>query len=335
MREALSHMLATTRGVPATPSTVMVTRGSQQALDVTARALLAPGDLVAVEALGHRGAWTAFRLAGAQLVPVPVDGEGLSVAALAALVERQPIRAVYVTPHHQFPTTTVMSQTRRAELLSLAARHRLVILEDDYDHEFHYDGRPLLPLAASDRAGSVIYMGTLSKILAPGLRSGFVVAPEPTIERIVSFRVASDIQGDHVTECAIAELFEDGELARHVRRMRCTYMARRDALVAALKRVLGEAVRFQLPAGGMALWAGVAPEIDVERWAERSLARGVAFYGARMYDFEGRYQPFARLGFTFLDEDELREAARRMATALAELPRAAHARADGSAASRL
>jgi GntR family transcriptional regulator/MocR family aminotransferase len=316
LRSAVAAMLSATRGIAATPETVMVTRGSQMALDLASRALICPGDVVAVEALGHPGAWNAFRLAGAELAPIPTDHDGLCVDALSALLERQAVRAVYVTPHHQFPTTTVMPAARRKALLSIASSHRVAIIEDDYDHEFHYDGKPVLPLASSDTDGSVLYIGTLSKILAPGLRAGFVVAPAPVIARLTSLRVASDLQGDLVTECALAELFENGELGRHVRRMRETYRGRRDALVAALRHELGAELEFEVPSGGMALWARVREDIDIDDWARRALAHGVAFRAGRMYDFQGARQPYTRLGFTYHDEGELAVAARRMVQAL-------------------
>jgi GntR family transcriptional regulator / MocR family aminotransferase len=320
LRTALSEMLSTTRGIPVGPEDVVVTRGSQMALDLVARALLRPGDVVAVEALGNRAAWTALQLAGAELLPVPVDLAGLDVEALARLARRRPIRAVYVTPHHQFPTTAVMPATRRMQLLGLARSLRIAIIEDDYDHDFHYEGRPVLPLAARDEAGVVVYVGTLSKVLAPGLRMGYLLAPPAVLERVSTLRQVADIQGDLAHECAVAELFEDGDLMRHVRRMRRVYRGRRDALVDALRRRLPGAVQFQVPAGGMALWAEVAPNIDVEAWAVRALHQGVAFAGGRMYDFHGAPQPAMRLGFSPLEGPELDEAVKRMAAALPATP---------------
>ena len=321
LREALATMLTETRGMAARRDTVLVTRGSQMAIDVIARLLVAPGDRVAVEAIGHPLVWAALRRAGAELVPVPVDRDGLDVAALARLVAARPIRALHVTPHHQFPTTAVMPAARRRALLALAEAQRFAVIEDDYDHEFHFEARPVAPLASADRAGVVIYVGTLSKILAPGLRLGFVVAPPPVIERLVALRVAMDIQGDHAIECAVADLFEDGEVQRHVLRMRHVYHARRDALVTALRRELAGALEVDAPAGGMALWARVADGIDLDAWAAAGLAHGVAFRGGQFYDLQGAALRFTRLSFTFQSEPELAEAARRMARALEGLPR--------------
>lgn len=317
LREALARMLRARRGVKADAESVMVTRGSQMAIYLVGQALLRPGDVVAVEAFGYGPAWSALRLAGAQLVPIPVDGEGLRVDLLEARVARGEVRAVYVTPHHQYPTLAVLSAGRRLALLELARRHRIAIIEDDYDNEFHFEGRPVLPLASADRAGVVIYVGSLSKVLAPGPRVGYVVAPRAVIEVLAELRRCVDRQGDFAVEAAVAELIEDGELRRHIRRMHRIYASRREALAEALERELGDAVRLRLPAGGMALWVDVLGGHDTEAWAERARARhGVAFVPGGRFAFDQRPRPNLRLGFARLTEAELAEAARRMAAAL-------------------
>jgi GntR family transcriptional regulator / MocR family aminotransferase len=172
LRSALAAMLSATRGLAAVPESVLVTRGSQMALGLIARALVRPGDVVAVEELGYRPAFDVFRLAGARLLPIPLDGDGMRVDALEQHVAEGRLRAVYLTPHHQYPTTATLSPARRRRLLDLARGARVAIVEDDYDHEFQYEGRPILPLASADAAGTVVYVGTLSKVLAPGLRIG-------------------------------------------------------------------------------------------------------------------------------------------------------------------
>jgi GntR family transcriptional regulator / MocR family aminotransferase len=315
LRAALSSMLSATRGLAAGEGELIVTRGSQMAVALVARALIAEGDVVAVESFGYRPAWEALRLAGARLVPVPVDAAGIDVEALSALAEKERVRAVYVTPHHQYPTTAVLSPGRRLALLSLCKAKRIAILEDDYDHEFHYDGRPVLPLASADDAGVVVYVGTLSKILAPGLRIGFAVAPRPLVERLAALRTLIDRQGDRAVERAVAELLEDGEVQRHARRAKRIYEARRGALAAALERRLGGALSFSLPAGGMALWARAEAGIDVDAWADRALDRGVVVHTGKRFAFDGRRRPYLRLGFASLDEEEIDEAVKRLAAA--------------------
>ncbi len=319
LRDELATMLSHTRGLAVTSDSLMVTRGSQQALFLVAQALLAPGDVVAVEALGNPAVWSALRHTGAELISLPVDDEGLDIDAVEALVKRQPLRAVYVTPHHQFPTNTVMPAARRARLAALSLDHHFAIFEDDYDHEFHYEGKPMAPIAAGAAGisgANVIYLGSLSKVLAPGLRIGYVVAPPEVLTRLASLRAVCDMQGDAVVECAVAELFEDGELLRHVYKMRETYGRRRDALSAALACQLGDTLTFTIPDGGMAIWARVADRVDVAAWSRAGEQLGVLFRGAGMFDFEGRDIPFLRLGFTYHDEEELREATELMARAL-------------------
>jgi GntR family transcriptional regulator / MocR family aminotransferase len=313
LRAALANMLAMSRGLSTEPEDVLVTRGSQMALDLTARTLIEPGDVVAVEALGYRYAWETFRQYGAKLVPIAVDEHGLKVDALEQLVERTPIRAVCVTPHHQYPTMVTMSASRRIALLALAQRRGFAIIEDDYDHEFHYEGRPVLPLASADSAGVVVYIGTMSKILAPGVRLGYVVAPRALLDRLAAQRVFVDRQGDQAVELAVGQLLEDGTVQRCARRARRIYQSRRDVLVEQLQRRLGDTLSFKLPSGSMAIWAKVADDVDSDRWVERALERKVAIRSARSFAFDGRPRPFVRIGFAALEERELIDATRRLA----------------------
>ena len=315
LRNALASMLASTRGLSVGPDDVLVTRGSQMALMLAARALLRPGDTVAVEHFGYRPAWEAFRAAGATVIPVAIDRDGIDVDALKRLASSTTLRAVYVTPHHQYPTTVALKAARRLALLALARAERIAIIEDDYDHEFHYDGRPVLPLASSDHAGLVVYIGTLSKVLAPGLRIGYIVAPPAVLRSAAAIRSLLDIQGDRATEATVAALIEDGELQRHVARVRRVYANRREILANSLRRVFGDGVEFTLAPGGMALWVRLHMTLDVDEWARRSVQHGVSWYTGRRYAFDGKPKPFARFSFAWLNERELPEAIRRMAAA--------------------
>jgi len=318
LRDALAGLLSGLRGLTVEVGQLMVVGGSQMALDLVARTLLRPGDRVAVEDPGYAPAWSTLRNSGAVLVPIPVDAGGLRIEALAAELAREPIRAVYCTPHHQFPTTTTLEPARRQALLDLARRHRMAVLEDDYDFEFPFDGSPAPPLASADRAGVVVYMGSLSTVLAPGLRLGFVAGPRAMVDALAMRRYAADRQGDQVLERAMAELLEDGLLQRHVRKMLRIYQSRRTVLAEALERELDGAVSFVLPTGGMSLWLQAAPGLDVEAWAARAERQGVQFYPGRHFDFRGRALPNLRLGFSALDEAELCEGVRRMKAALQE-----------------
>ncbi len=317
-RGALATMLARARGIAAAPERIFVTRGSQHAFFLAAQAIFAPGDAVAVEALGDRGAWEAFARAGARCLPVPVDPDGIDVEALAAIAARERLRAVLVTPQRQYPTLAVLSPARRERLLELAAQHRFAVLEADQDAEFQFEGRPVAPLAAADRSGVVVHVGTLSKVFSPGLRLGFVHGPAPLLQRMKAVRLGFDRQGDLVLERAMAELMEDGELQSHVNRMHELYRRRRDILCAALSRELGSAAQALPPPGGLALWVKVAPDIDVDAWAARALRLGVVFRPGSHFSFERAPVQGLRVGFSSAAEVELEELARRMGAALAE-----------------
>ncbi len=314
-REALSRMLAEARGLAFGPGELVVTSGSLMGLDLVARTLLKPGEAVAVEDPGYPQAWATLRAAGAELVPVPVDAQGLDVEALEALLARRTVRAVYTTPHHQFPTTATLSAPRRLRLLELARRHRVAVIEDDHDFEFHYEGRPVLPLASADGGGVVVYLGSLSKVLAPGLRLGYVGAPAALATALAARRAVTDYHGNQVFERAVAELLEDGLLQRHVRKVRRTNLERRDVLVEALRQRLPDRLQVEAPGGGMSLWVRVEG-LPKGRWSRRCREEGVLFPWGSAFDFHGEERPFIRLGFTALDPRELREAVRRMAAAM-------------------
>lgn len=300
LRTALRGLLREQRGLDVEDDGIVITRGSQMGLALSARALFKPGDLVAVEALGYQPAWEALRSAGARLVPVPVDDGGLDVDALGKLCERKPVRGVYLTPHHQYPTMVTLSAGRRLALLELARARRLVVLEDDYDHEFHYEGQPVLPLAARDDHGVVVYIGTLSKVLAPGLRTGYVAAAPELVERIVRLRYFLDRQGDLASERAVAELIDDGELGRHLRRTRRVYLERRNHCVSELRHKFGEQLEFQVPRGGMSLWLTVRG-IAVEPWFERCQRAGVGFQPGGWFSWHKKSLPRIRLGYAAVE----------------------------------
>ena len=313
LREAIAVMLAQTRGLAVEADDIVITRGSQMGLFLLGGVLLQPGDTVAVEALGYEPAWGALQAHGATMVGTRVDAGGLDTAQL---LDRAAPRAVYVTPHHQYPTTVPLAADRRLQLLSWAGKNRVAIIEDDYDNEYHYDGHPLLPLAASDRHGSVAYVGSLSKVVAPGLRIGWVVGPRNLIDRVVKLRTLVDAQGGLASEAAVAELLEEGELQRHIWRTKRAYRERRDALAAALSDRLGSALSFEIPAGGMALWVDVDPEINLQAWVRAARGAGVLVGAGAAFALNGRPCPNLRLGFSRHEPDELRAAVERLADAL-------------------
>ncbi|GAB1584746.1 PLP-dependent aminotransferase family protein [Phyllobacterium phragmitis] len=306
LRQALAAYLASDRGVVADPARLLIARGSQMALFLAAKAVIEPGQVIVVEEPGYPLAWEAFRAAGAEVRGIPVDAGGLSVAALEAALATDPrIEAVYVTPHHQYPTTVTMGAARRLQLLELAQRHGIVLIEDDYDHEYRFEGHPVLPLAA--RAPSelpLIYVGSLSKLLSPGIRLGYAMAPEPLLARMAAARAAIDRQGDAPLEAALAELIRDGEIGRHARKARRIYRTRRDFLAAALSEHLGERVAFDLPAGGLALWLR-SQEVPADLWAEQAGQSGLVLLPGTRFALDGPPPQAFRLGYAALDEAQI------------------------------
>ncbi len=320
LRRALATLLGQTRGVITQADDLLVTRGSQMALYLAAAALIEPGDTIAVEGLGYRPVWEAFRAAGARILPIPVDRDGLDVAALLEAARHTRIRAVYVTPHHQHPTGVELAADRRRALLGFAVAERVAILEDDFDSEFEYEGLPTLPLAAIDRHGAVVYVTSMSKAIAPGLRVGCAVAPRAMLELMAERRSFIDRQGDHAIDCAVAELIEDGELRRHLQRTEATNRIRRDTLAQALKLRFGDALAFCAPRRGTAIWAEVSPEIDVAAWHERALSHRVVFCPESEFSFAAVPSTHARFGFAGIDATRIEEAADRLAAALMNRP---------------
>lgn len=233
LREALAAYLRTARAVRCEPEQIMVVSGSQQALEITARVLVDPGQPVWVEEPGYGGARDALAMAGARLVPVPVDEEGMDVAAGVKRSRRA--RAALVTPSHQYPLGATMSAARRLALLDWAQRTGSWIIEDDYDSEYRYESQPIAALQGLDRDDRVVYIGTFSKVLFPALRVGYLVIPGDLVKRFSAVREAMDICPPALNPAVLADFIAEGHFARHLRRTGLLYRERRRALVEALR----------------------------------------------------------------------------------------------------
>jgi GntR family transcriptional regulator/MocR family aminotransferase len=231
LREAIARHIGVARGVTATADDVTVTGGTQQAIDVLARALLAPGDRVAVEDPGYPPPRLLFQSLGTRVSGVPVDRDGLVVEALP-----RHARLVYVTPSHQYPLGMPLSLPRRLALLAWADRHGAAIVEDDYDSEFRFHGQPIEPLQSLDTGGRVAYVGSFSKTMLPTLRLGFVVTPPSLRDAVRKAKFVSDWHSPLVVQAALARFIDDGGFARHIRRMGSVYRARHDLLTSILAR---------------------------------------------------------------------------------------------------
>lgn len=307
LRQALSDYLADERGLAVSPDRILVTRGSQMALFLSGRDIARPGDAIAVETPGYPLAWDAFRASGARIVGVPVDAEGMQVDALKSLCLHDPsVRAVYVTPHHQYPTTVTLSPDRRHQLINVVRQFGLTLIEDDYDHDYRFDGRPILPLFTQASAEvDIVYIGSLSKLLAPGIRLGYVAASPQHLSRMAQERLVIDRQGDLPLEHAVARLIVDGDLRRHAHKARRIYQARRDQAAALIADRLGSVVEFSLPAGGLALWLQIRDGSDVV-WSRQARDLGLDIPpGSHFWLEASRSRQAFRFGYASLNEEDL------------------------------
>jgi GntR family transcriptional regulator/MocR family aminotransferase len=306
LRAAIARHIGVSRSVSANADDVVVTQGAQQALDLVGRVLIEPGGAVAVEEPGYPQAALLFRSLGARVVGVPVDDEGLDVAAIPPGV-----RLVYTTPSHQFPLGTPMSLRRRTALLDWAERHDAVVIEDDYDSEFRFSDRPLEPLQSLDRAGRVIYVGSFSKTLLPVLRLGFLVAPASLQPALRSAKQLADWHGDPVGQAALAGFIDEGLLARHIRKATREYAARHEAIVTALRDDFADWLRLIPSAAGLHLAAKAV--VDVDDVVVRARESGIAIRTLSSFSGEGREHPGLVIGYGSITRDGLREGLRLLA----------------------
>ena len=311
LREALAVYLAQSRGVSCSPEQIVVTNGSQQALDLVARVLLEPGDRVLIEDPCYQGARQVFAAAGAKVVSAPIDEEGLVLPNAAA-------KLAYVTPSHQFPTGAVLSVTRRLELLAWAQAHDAFILEDDYDSEYRYVGRPVPAVYGLGGSDRVVYAGTFSKVLFPALRLGFLVLPPPLVPAVLAAKWLTDRHSATLEQAALALFMNEGHFERHLRRTRVQNAARRQALLNALDEHLGDRAEVVGTNAGIhaLVWLnGVSPDKQ-DDLVERARAAGVGIYPITPYFSQPPERLGLLLGYAALDEAMISEGVRRLARAL-------------------
>jgi GntR family transcriptional regulator / MocR family aminotransferase len=273
LREAVAAYLRTARAVHCEADQVMVVSGSQQALSLTARVLVDPGNPVWVEEPGYGGARTVLELRGARIVPVPVDEEGLDVSA--GIERCATASAAYVTPSHQYPLGVVMSASRRLQLLDWAHRSGSWIIEDDYDSEYRYESPPIASLQGLDRSSRALYVGTFSKVLFPALRLGYLVIPPDLVSRFIAVRDAMDIFPPTFAQAVLADFIREGHFGRHLRRMRALYRERRGVLLDALRRELGDVLSVVGDDAGMHLVAVLSTGRDDHAVSVRAARKGL------------------------------------------------------------
>lgn len=313
LRQALARYLAETRGVVCTPETIIIVSGAQQALDMIGRVLLDPGDAVALEDPGYIGAREALAGTGARLVPVPLDEQGFDPARLSSL-DPAPKLAM-LTPSHQFPLGMTLPLGRRLALLAEARARGIWIVEDDYDCEYRYDGPPLQALQGLDGGDRVLYVGTFSKVLFPGLRLGYVVLPPRLVEGFLRAKGTADGFAAPWPQATLAAFITEGHLAQHVRRMRVLYRKRRQALLAALYRHAGAIFTIRASDAGLHVVVQFRDGRDDRAAAAAVQAAGLPVAPLSRYSLG---QPFSGLllGFADSSEAELDAAVQRLVSAL-------------------
>lgn len=313
LRAALAGYLRRARGIACEPDELLIVNGSQQALDLAARVLLDRGDAAVVEEPGFEGARNAFRAAGATLVPAAVDDEGLDPAVLDGA--GRDARLAYVTPSHQYPLGGVMPYRRRVALLDWAARGERWVVEDDYDGEFRYGGRPLEALKALDQRQRVLYVATFSKVMFPALRIGYVVLPPGLVEPLVRAKAIADGGSPLLEQDALADFIGSGDFERHLRRSRARIGARRAALLTALDAELGDAVELCGANAGMHLvaWLRGVPATQVGALARAAAAVGVGIYPVSAYYETPPSRAGLLLGYAALEERDIRAGVKRLA----------------------
>ncbi len=318
LRTAIAQYLKAVRGLVCRPEQVIITSGAQQAIDLVARCLLDPGDKVWIEEPGYAGLRGPFIAAGAELVPLPVAGEGLSLSA--GLASAPDARMACITPSHQYPLGTVMSLPRRLALLDWAAAAGAWILEDDYDSEYRYGGKPLSALQGLDRQGRVIYIGSFSKVLFASLRIGYLVVPDALVEPLVQARAVLDDHPSLIMQPALAAFIEEGHFAAHVRRMRTLYGERQAVLLQAAAEHLEGLLDLAPDQAGLHLVAGLAPGLAARMNDREASARaakaGLAVPALSDYFIGPPTRQGLVLGYAAYGEKEIREGVCRLAEVL-------------------
>lgn len=305
LRKELAKYLNETRGLCISENNLLIVRGTIMGLYLTNLAFIKPKDKVVIGESSWQSATVSFLQAEAEIIRIPIDENGLDVDALAVICETQAVRLVYVTSHHNYPTTVTLKANRRIKLLQLALKYQFIIFEDDYDYDFHYQSRPLMPLASADTQGLVLYSGSFTKSISPGFRVGYLVATEDVIDHLANYRRIIDRQGDSMLENAIAQLLHESIIQKHVRKAVKEYKIRRDFFCQKLFEMFPDHIEFQIPEGGMSVWAKFSEKIDIEKTAEIALKNGLYFSNGIHHNVEGKIKNYTRLGFASSTTDEL------------------------------
>ncbi|MGN6394830.1 MAG: PLP-dependent aminotransferase family protein [Mucilaginibacter sp.] len=312
LRSELADFLSRTRALNISDEHVLVTHGAQLAIYLAANMVLKAGSKVMVADINYILADKMFEGLGATLVKVKVDEHGIDVDAIGEICRQCRPDLLYIIPHHHHPTTVTLSAERRMKLLNIIRRYQLPTIEDDYDYDFHYNNSPVLPLASADHNGYVLYVGSVSKTLAPTIRLGYLAGSTDFIRQASRLKQLVEIRGDVLFEESVAHLFATGEMQRHLRKSVKLYTQRRDRFCELLKAVLGDLVQFTIPQGGMAVWIVFPDGYSISGLSERLYAKRIYMNDGSLYRYSAAINGI-RVGFASLDDAEMDRFARALA----------------------
>ena len=316
LRSTIAHVLAS-QGLQALPENILITAGSQQALSLVSQLLLKPGDTVLVESPTYSGALELFHALNLSVVGIPVDKQGMQVHSLETLLQQHHPKMIYTIPTFHNPTGTCLSSSRRRELLVLADRYNIPILEDDFVGDLRYDGRTQPSLKALDPGGRVIYISTFSKMLMPGLRVGFLFVEGPIYEFLVNFKRINDLATSTLIQRALEAYVTVGRYQAHLRRSCQVFRKRRDAMILAINRYLPADVQFDVPQGGLFIWVRLPENISSDDLLPIALKAGVDFVpGSKFFPNSKQGEAWIRLNFVVQPPEKIEEGIKRLDQAI-------------------
>ncbi|MGE5463023.1 MAG: PLP-dependent aminotransferase family protein [Syntrophothermus sp.] len=319
LRESITHILAS-QGLNTRPENILITAGSQQALSLVSQLLLNPGDVILVESPTYAGALELFRALGFKVVGVAVDGQGMQVDGLEKLLQQHHPRLIYTIPNFHNPTGTCLNGARRRQLLVLADRYNIPILEDDFVGDLRYEGRAQPALKALDPGGRVIYVSTFSKMLMPGLRVGFLVAEGPIYDHLVDFKRVNELATSNLVQHALEAYVTVGRYQAHLHRSCQIFRKRRDVMLAAIQRYMPASVQYDIPQGGLFIWLSLASDLSSEELLPIAWEAGVDFApGSPFFPDEMKSSPWLRLNFVAQAPGEIEEGIKRLSKAIKRL----------------